>query len=93
MKTEEIAVLNPLDHLFTHFPLEEKPESDAGRFGEEAMRLGKIFEEITRHSLLLNESLSSTSLSESLYLAQDIVRMLRPCDLLDPFARAGRPGR
>jgi hypothetical protein len=72
------AVVSPLDHLLTHFPLEEKPESEAGRFGEEAMRLGKIFEQVTRHSLvLLNESLSSTSFSESLYLAQDLVRILR----------------
>jgi DNA mismatch repair ATPase MutS len=67
-----------LDHIFTHFPLEEKAELDTGRFGEEAMRLGKIFEQVTRHSLvLLNETLSSTSFSESLYLAQDIVRILR----------------
>jgi DNA mismatch repair ATPase MutS len=72
------ALISPLDHLFTHFPLEEKPESEAGRFGEEAMRLGEIFEQVTRHSLvLLNESLSSTSFSESLYLAQDLVRILR----------------
>ena len=72
------AVISPLDHLFTHFPLEEKPESNAGRFGEEAMRLGGIFEQVTRHSLvLLNETLSSTSFSESLYLAQDLVRILR----------------
>ena len=72
------AVISPLDHLFTHFPLEEKPDPDTGRLGEEAIRLGKIFEQVTRHSLvLLNESLSSTSFAESLYLAQDIVRMLR----------------
>lgn len=73
-----VALISPLDHLFTHFPLEEKPESDAGRFGEEAIRLGKIFEQVTHDSLvLLNESLSSTSFSESLYLAQDLVRILR----------------
>jgi len=72
------AVISPLDHLLTHFPVEEKPGSDAGRFGEEAMRLGKIFEQVTRYSLvLLNETLSSTSFSESLYLAQDLVRILR----------------
>jgi len=72
------ATVSPLDQLFTHFPLEEKPESGTGRFGEEAMRLGKIFEQVTRHSLvLLNETLSSTNFSESLYLAQDIVRILR----------------
>ena len=72
------AVISPLDQLFTHFPLEEKPKSGTGRFGEEAMRLGKIFEQVTRHSLvLLNETLSSTNFSESLYLAQDIVRIMR----------------
>ncbi len=72
------AMISPLDQLCTHFPLEEKPESGTGRFGEEAMRLGKIFEQITRHSLvLLNETLSSTNFSESLYLAQDLVRILR----------------
>jgi DNA mismatch repair ATPase MutS len=72
------AVISPLDHLFTHFPLEERSDTDTGRFGEEAIRLGKIFEQVTRHSLvLMNESLSSTSFSESLYLAQDIVRMFR----------------
>ena len=72
------ATVSPLDQLFTHFPLEEKPESGTGRFGEEAIRLGKIFEQVTRHSLvLLNESLSSTNFSESLYLAQDIVRIMR----------------
>lgn len=72
------AVISPLDEIFTHFPLEEKPESNAGRFGEEAIRLGEIFGQVTRHSLvLLNESLSSTSFSESLYLAQDLVKLLR----------------
>jgi DNA mismatch repair protein MutS len=72
------ALISPLDHLLTHFPLEEKPESDVGRFGEETMRLRKIFEQVTRYSLvLLNESLSSTSFGESLYLAEDLVMILR----------------
>jgi len=72
------AIISTLDHLFTHFPLEEKPEANTGRFGEEAIRLRDIFKQLTRHSLvLLNESLCTTSFSESLYLAQDIIRMLR----------------
>ena len=72
------ALISPVDQIFTHFPIEEKPETEKGRFGEESMRLGKIFERVTRYSLvLLNESLSSTSLGESLYLAQDVVRILR----------------
>jgi len=72
------AQISPVDNIFTHFPVEEKPETETGRFGEEALRLGKIFEQVTRHSLvLLNESLSSTSFTDALYLAQDIVRILR----------------
>lgn len=72
------AQISPADAIFTHFPLEEQPDSSAGRLGEEASRLSTLFERATRHSLvLLNESLSSTSFSESLYLARDVVRILR----------------
>ncbi|NDJ78113.1 MAG: hypothetical protein GYB65_17835 [Chloroflexi bacterium] len=72
------ACLSPVDSVYTHFPVEEAPESGAGRLGEEAQRLNDIFARATAHSLiLLNESLSSTSAGESLYLARDIVRILR----------------
>jgi len=72
------ARLSPIDSLYTHFQRDEKPELEAGRLGEEARRLSDIFDRATRHSLvLLNESLSSTSPTESLYLAQDVVRALR----------------
>src|SRR5690606_31881760 len=72
------AQISPADAILTHFPLEEQPDSGAGRLGEEASRLSTLFERATRHSLvLLNESLSSTSFSESLYLARDVVRILR----------------
>ncbi len=72
------ARISPLDGIYTHFPVEERPESGTGRLGEEARRLNDIFAQATRHSLiLLNESLASTSPGESLYLAQDVVRALR----------------
>ncbi len=72
------ARISPVDGVFTHFPAEEQPGLEAGRFGEEARRLHDIFQGATRHSLiLLNESLASTSEGESLYVAQDIVRALR----------------
>lgn len=72
------ARISPVDGVHTHFPAEENPRAEAGRLGEEAQRLGAIFAEATRHSLiLLNESLATTSPGESLYLAQDIVRALR----------------
>lgn len=72
------ARMSPVDGIFTHFAAEERPEQEAGRLGEEAQRLSKIFEHATRDSLLLfNESLASTSAGESFYLARDIVRVVR----------------
>ena len=72
------AAVSVCDSILTHYPALEKMETGTGRFGEEAQRIGSLFESATRHSLvLLNESLSSTSGGESLYLAQDIVRVLR----------------
>ena len=47
-------------------------------FWDEAQRLQQIFAQGIRYSLiLLNESLASTNPGESLYIAQDIVRILR----------------
>jgi DNA mismatch repair ATPase MutS len=72
------ACISPVDGIYTHFPVEEKPSAEAGRFGEEAQRLHEIFTQATRYSLiLLNESLASTASGESLYLARDIVRCFR----------------
>lgn len=72
------AEISPVDHVITHFPVEEKGRLEQGRFGEEAARLSELFRVVTRYSLvLLNESLSSTSPGESLYLAEDIVSAFR----------------
>jgi hypothetical protein len=72
------ARLSPVDNIYTHFPVEEQVAKGTGRFGDEAQRLSQIFARGSRHSLvLLNESLASTNPGESLYIAQDIVRILR----------------
>ncbi|HHX45205.1 MAG TPA: hypothetical protein GX714_14640 [Chloroflexi bacterium] len=72
------ATLSPVDGIYTHFPVAERLDLEAGRLGEEAGRLAAIFARATRRSLvLLNESLASTSPGESLYLARDVVRALR----------------
>jgi hypothetical protein len=72
------ARISPVDGIFTHYPIEESSAKATGRFGDEAQRLSDIFTDATRHSLiLLNESLASTNSSESLYIAQDLVRILR----------------
>jgi DNA mismatch repair protein MutS len=71
------ARISPVDRIFTHFPLKEKPSTEMGRLGEEAARLEKIFQQVTQHSMvLLNESLANTSSGESLYLAEDVVKVL-----------------
>ena len=72
------ARISPVDNIFTHYPVEESQAKATGRFGDEAQRLSQIFRRATRHSLiLLNESLASTSPGESVYLAQDVSRILR----------------
>ncbi len=70
--------ISPVDAIYLHFPVEENPAMESGRLGEEAKRLRDIFSHATAHSLvLLNESLASTSATESYYLARDIVSTLR----------------
>jgi DNA mismatch repair protein MutS len=72
------ATLSPVDNIFTHYPVKEELERGTGRFGEEAQRLRELFAKASRASLiLLNETLSSTSMGESLFLAVDLVRVLR----------------
>jgi DNA mismatch repair protein MutS len=74
----ERAELSIADNILTHYPAKEDLEGGTGRFGEEAQRLRDLFTKITRGSLvLLNETLSSTSMGESIFLAVDLVRVLR----------------
>ncbi|MDE2858440.1 MAG: hypothetical protein OXN94_11390 [Chloroflexota bacterium] len=72
------ATLSPVDAICLHFPVEEDPEMESGRLGEEAQRLREIFSRATSHSLILmNESLASTSATESYFLARDVLSCLR----------------
>lgn len=81
------AKISPVDTIFTHFPVEEKIDRGTGRLGDEAKRFNYIFTNVTPYSLvLLNESLSSTNAGESLYLAEDIVKVLKLVGLRAVFA-------
>ena len=74
----QAARMSPVDGIYTHFTTLEKTGEGTGRLAEEAKRLNEIFRSISAKSLvLLNESLSSTSPGESLYLARDIVQALK----------------
>ncbi len=69
------ARISPVDAIFTHFPA---VESFQGRFSEEAARLHVLCLNATEYSLtLLNESLASTTASEGLYVAQELLSGLR----------------
>lgn len=74
----ESASISPCDNIFTHFPADENDTVDLGRLGEESKRLAEIFEQATEHSImLLNESLATTSVTEGLFIAKDVVRAMR----------------
>ena len=74
----EALSLSPCDNIFTHFPADENQTVNLGRLGEESKRISEIFSLATDKSLLLfNESLATTSFTERLYIAKDVVKALR----------------
>jgi len=81
------AHMSPVDGIYTHFATTENPEVHAGRLGEEAKRVYEIFSQATQNSLiLLNESFASTSAEESLFLAREIVLVMRVLGVRAIFA-------
>jgi hypothetical protein len=74
----DTASISPVDRIYTHFPVEEKPDSRMGRLGEESKRLNDIFLKATKYSLiLLNESMQSTSPYEGLYISKEVTMALK----------------
>ena len=74
----EALSLSPCDNVFTHFPADENQTVNLGRLGEESKRISEIFSLATENSLLLfNESLATTSFTEGLYIAKDVVKAMR----------------
>ncbi|MBP5312008.1 MAG: hypothetical protein J6112_04150 [Clostridia bacterium] len=70
--------ISPCDNIFTHFPELEKNSVSEGRLGEECVRLEQILPKLSKYSMILmNESLSSTSHQECLFIATEIMRYLR----------------
>ncbi len=72
----QAARISPVDVILTHFPALETRQH--GRLAEEALRLREVFGRASATSLvLLNETFSSTSSGEALYLAMDMLAALR----------------
>lgn len=71
------AKIRRCDGIFSHFPVEEERTVSLGRLGEEAARCREICKQATAESLLLfNESFATTSHTESLYIAEDVLKYL-----------------
>ena len=71
------AKIRICDGIYTHFPVEEERTVSLGRLGEEAERCREICKTATAESLLLfNESFATTSHTESLYIAEDVLKYL-----------------
>ena len=84
----EALSLSPCDNIFTHFPADENQTVNLGRLGEESKRISEIFSLATENSLLLfNESLATTSFTEGLYIAKDVVKAMRSLGARTIFGR------
>ncbi len=79
--------ISPVDNIYTHFPELEKNSISEGRLGEECIRLESVLPKLTKYSMILmNESLSSTSHQECLFIAEEIMRYLRTVGARAVFA-------
>ena len=68
----------PFGNILTHFPIDENLTINYGRLGEEAVRIKEIVKSSDNNTLILfNETFSTTSASDGLYLSKDLIRVLK----------------
>ena len=68
----------PFGSILTHFPIDENLTINYGRLGEEAVRIKEIVKSSGNNTLILfNETFSTTSASDGLYLSKDLIRILK----------------
>lgn len=69
--------ISPVDHIFTHFPSGAGSTVGKGRFGEECLRLKKMLQHITPHSMILmDETFSGTDSYEASSIAEEVMTAL-----------------
>jgi DNA mismatch repair ATPase MutS len=72
----EQAEISPCDCIYFHFPQEEKAGINTSRFTEECKEFARTTEKVTKYSLvLMNESLSSTNIYDSLVIGEELLRI------------------
>ena len=68
----------PFANILTHFPIDENLTINYGRLGEEAVRIKEMVKAAGSDTLLLfNETFSTTSAADALYLCKDLIRILK----------------
>ena len=68
----------PFTNILTHFPIDENLTINYGRLGEEAVRIKEIVKEADDNTLILfNETYSTTSAQDGLYLSKDLLKILK----------------
>jgi DNA mismatch repair protein MutS len=80
------ARLRKFDRLFTHFDRRERLEDLTGKLEDDLLRLHVIVEASTARSVaILNESLSSTTIDDSLFISERVLGELIERDVLCVF--------
>ena len=68
----------PFRNILTHFPIDENLTINYGRLGEEAVRIRELVKNADSNTLLLfNETFSTTSSADALYLCKDLLHILK----------------
>ena len=68
----------PFRNILTHFPIDENLTMNYGRLGEEAKRVRDILQDTDDRTLVLfNETYSTTSSTDGLYLSLDLLHILK----------------